>query len=187
MRALTITTAILILSTSSTSRGESHPPENSEENELCGYRIEGELAKEINTINSEAKNGMRRKNIDATIELGTRDIPVSIEFSCHTSIAPSTEISKTAKSEIEKEDSGGRYYRIVNWEKSINGKNWSGTMAYINTTFGDGEKITAPDQFFICPNESKNPCFYINIDQTIHLSTSESKRIQQILSDISMN
>ncbi|MFV3308002.1 hypothetical protein ACNFBT_22270 [Pseudomonas sp. NY15181] len=186
MRTPPTSIVIMALLFSSTSKGDLNTPEKSETKDYCGYHIEGKLAKEIINAGSETNNGIRRKTVVTTIDLGTRNIPASIEFSCYASTQPSTEENKTAKSEIEREDSGGRYYRIVNWERPIKGKNWPGTIAYVTTIFGDGEKITVPDQFFICPKKSNNPCFYINIDLTTRLSSSDSKKVQKILSDISI-
>ena len=186
LRASTITIAILTLLISSNGDGESRGPKNPEAKEFCGYGIEGKLAGKVTNINSEAKNGIRQEKINATIKLGKRQIPVSIEFSCHTSPATTTEEIRNAKSEIETEDSGGRYYRIVNWEKEIRGKNWLGTMIYVNAIFGDGEKSTIPDQFLACPKASRNPCFYINVAPSTHLSKAESMQVKKLLVDISI-
>lgn len=93
----------------------------------------------------------------------------------------------SAKLEIEKEDSGGRYYRIVNWEKEVRGKNWQGTMAYANSIFGDGEKSAIPNQFLACPKPALNPCFYIHITTPTKLSKRDLSQIINTMKDISIN
>lgn len=182
MRALDIVTATTILLLSDTSRSESRPTIKKEENNFCSYSISGKTFERIEKIESTKNNKMQTHTITTRIEVDKKQIPARINISCYIHTQPKKEPT-SAKLEIEKEDSGGRYYRIVNWEKEAQGKNWKGTIAYVKSIFGDGQVNAIPDQFLICPNTSRNPCFYINMPT--NLSRSGSRKIKNILMDIS--
>lgn len=72
------------------------------------------------------------------------------------------EISMTPREQIEQEDSGGRYYRHVAWQKRISGINWKGKAAHVNALHGDGEVL--PVNFYlVCLKVNGNPCLQINV------------------------
>jgi len=186
MKAISILIAITALFLSSTSRSESRPTIRNEENNFCGYNISGKTFERIENIESTTNNGIQKNKITTTIKTGRNLIKTDIEISCHTTSSPATTEPRGAKSEIELEDSGGRYYRIVNWEKVVQGKNWLGTMAYVNSIFGDGENSAIPNQFLACPKLAPNPCFYIHIATPTKLSKRDSTQIINSMKDISI-
>lgn len=59
-------------------------------------------------------------------------------------------------------------------------------MTYVNSIFGDGQRSATPDQFLACPKNSRNPCFYIDIDPSTPLSKREALQIKNIIKDISI-
>ncbi|WP_448683160.1 hypothetical protein [Pseudomonas nicosulfuronedens] len=186
MKAINKIIAFTVLLLSSTSRSESRPAIKNGENNFCGYNISGKTLERIENIESTTSNGIQKNKITTTIKTEKNLIKADIEISCYTTSSPTTTEPRSAKSEIELEDSGGRYYRIVNWEKEIRGKNWLGTMAYVNSIFGDGEKSAIPNQFLACPKPPRNPCFYIHIATPIQLSKRESIQIIKAMKDISI-
>lgn len=58
---------------------------------------------------------------------------------------------------IEDEDSRGRYFRNVVWERPIAGSNWSGRIAYVDYLFGDGQKSYGP-YLLMCHANGRTPC-----------------------------
>jgi hypothetical protein len=186
MKAINTLIAITVLLLSSTSRSESRPAIRNEENNFCGYNISGQTFERIENIESTTNNGIQKNKITTTIKIGRNLIKTDIEISCYTTSSPATTEPRDAKSEIEFEDSGGRYYRIVNWEKEVRGKNWLGTMAYVNSISGDGEKSAIPNQFLACPKLPRNPCFYLHITTSTKLSKRDSMQIINAMKDISI-
>lgn len=186
MNKKTILATIAIALNSATSGGESQSVIKSGKNHFCGYSISGNTLKNTKNIDSETRNGVQTNKISIIIEAGKKNIPASINISCYTAPPLTTEEPTRAKLEIEKEDSGGRYYRVVNWEKEMHGRNWVATIAYVNSIFGDGHKSAIPDQFLACPKASNNPCFYVNIDPSTPLSKRESMQIKNLIKDISI-
>ncbi|MDN6859218.1 hypothetical protein QO207_21715 [Pseudomonas sp. CAN2814] len=178
--------AISTAVTSTTSRGESPSTVEPETRKFCNYYIDGNLSRNIKNIESTTNNGIQKNKITTTIKAGKNLIKTDIEISCYTTSSPASTEPRGAKSEIELEDSGGRYYRIVNWEKEVRGKNWLGTMAYVSSIFGDGERSVIPQQFLTCPNLPRSPCFYIHISTPTQLSKGDSIQIINAMKDISI-
>ncbi|MBD9503194.1 hypothetical protein IB256_20565 [Pseudomonas sp. PDM17] len=186
MKRLIVFVAISTAIVSTTSRSESSSTADPETREFCDYTIGGNLLKNIINIESTTNNGIQKNKITTTIKTGKNLIEADIEISCYTTSSPAITEPRDAKSEIETEDSGGRYYRIVNWEKEVQGNNWLGTMAYVNSIFGDGEKSAIPNQYLVCPKLPHNPCFYIHIATPTKLSKRDSMQIINTMKDISI-
>ena len=176
---------ITALLSSSPSRGESQAAIENEKNIICGYSIRGKALNNIKNIESTTNNGIQINKISTTLLVDNKNILARINISCYNPTPHTTEEPTSAKLEIEKEDAGGRYYRIINWEKEIHGSNWQGTMTYVNSIFGDGHRSAVPDQFLACPKASNNPCFYVNIGPSTPLSKRESMQIKNLIKDIS--
>jgi hypothetical protein len=186
MKKLIIFVAVSTAIASTTSRSESPSTVEPETRKFCGYNIEGNLSENIKNVESTTSNNIQKNKISTEIKSGKNLIKADIEISCYTTSPPVTIEPRSAKSEIELEDSGGRYYRIVSWEKEVRGKNWQGTMAYVNSIFGDGEKSAIPNQFLACPKLALNPCFYIHIATPTKLSKRDSTQIINAMKDISI-
>ncbi|MDU4255988.1 hypothetical protein [Pseudomonas sp.] len=123
MRAIYIATTITALLLSNPIRGESQATTENEKNIICDYKIRGKTLNNIKNIESTTSSRIQTNKISTTIGAGDKNILARINISCYNPIPITTEESTSAKLEIEKGDFGGRYYRIVNWEKEIHGSN----------------------------------------------------------------
>jgi len=93
-------------------------------------------------------------------------------------------IPRTARDEIRAEDSGGRYFRIITWQKVYRAENFNGTIAYINSIFGDGIKTASPEYFLVCPESDDMTCFSMEVKSKFKLTKIEKKEILKLLSNI---
>lgn len=173
-------------------RGEDNFETKTEQDNYCNYSIGGKLKKISSPPKKETRNGVIIYTSEVHIKTKDKTKIGILKFSCLENSRQPFEASEettspSAAAEIENEDSGGRYYRIVNWEKPIIGQNWKGTIAYTNSSFGDNQKTLAPDFFYICPNNRITTCFSFSFSETGTLKNSEATTISQILSDIKIN
>ena len=77
----------------------------------------------------------------------------------------SSKISKssaTPRDQIAQEDSGGRYYRQVAWQRNASGINWKGQIAYADALHGDGT-VLAIDFYLLCLKVEGNVCLHIEV------------------------
>jgi len=163
-----------------------------EQDNYCNYTLGDKLKKASSPPWKETQSKVTVHALDLNIIINNKIKSGRLKFTCfenlkQTSETPEEVTSPSAAVEIANEDSGGRYYRIVSWEKPIIGQNWKGTIAYTNSSFGDNQKILTPDFFYICPNNRVTTCFSFSFSETGTLKNSEAATIPQILSDIKIN
>jgi hypothetical protein len=104
--------------------------------------------------------------------------PVNDEASTVTSTVP---LSPT---EMIKREDIGRYYRNVKWERPFNAANWKGKLAYVNSIFGDGQKMPM-HQFVICPTTHDSGCLTFEAnDGTTRLKPTEIDALVGLLETI---
>ncbi|MDR1461659.1 MAG: hypothetical protein LBI68_00710 [Azoarcus sp.] len=85
---------------------------------------------------------------------------------------------------IINEDSGGRYGRNVKWERPFNAVNWRGRVAYVDSIFGDGQKMPM-HQFVICPAPHGSACLTFEAnDGTTRLKPTEIDALLRSLETI---
>lgn len=63
---------------------------------------------------------------------------------------------------MAQEDTGGRYFKHVKWQKDVAGLNWKGRVAYADYILGDGI-ISFSSSYLICPAVKENFCVKIDI------------------------
>jgi hypothetical protein len=155
----------------------------------CGYALDKRMSDRI------SKSSLNIDDKSISIDFYLLLIPVrrpvqgKLSFSCLRT--ESTESSRyffhktTAADEISLEDSGGRYARNIVWQRKYEGDGWTGTIAYVDSVYGDEEKQTVPDYFFVCPDRDGFACFSLEIEKT-KLRKNESDRIPQLLRGITL-
>jgi len=89
----------------------------------------------------------------------------------------------TARGEIANEDSGGRYSRHVVWERRYSGSNWSGTIAYVDSIFGDGSRLRIPAYILTCPKDVGLTCFSLEFERN-DLTSEEVDEIPNLIHGI---
>ncbi|MBY4766743.1 hypothetical protein [Burkholderia ambifaria] len=89
----------------------------------------------------------------------------------------------TARGEIANEDSGGRYSRHVVWERRCSGSNWSGTIAYVDSIFGDGSRLRIPAYILTCPKDIGLTCFSLEFERD-DLTSEEVDEISNLIHGI---
>ncbi|WP_155888014.1 MULTISPECIES: hypothetical protein [Cupriavidus] len=164
----------------------------------CGYEVGPSIISRIHSFDIKELEKSSVFDFNLLIDDAGRKIHGHLSFGCHkaTSIeniesgeVNSTANSKkhnnlTAKEEIEAEDLGGRYARIVSWQRNYRADNFAGTIAYVNSLFGDGEKSAIPEYFLVCPEVPGFSCFSMEIGNINRLTKNEVFCIINILEDL---
>lgn len=183
----------IISAGNSVAKFDSNVTENlSKIKEYCRYALGDRIssavkgAEKISAADSivivfDADFSPKKRNISAKLTFGCNLVPQAVDSNDQ---YMKRDQPKTAKEEIELEDSGGRYGRNVVWERPYRGANIAGTVAYVNSVSGDRVKIRVPDFLLVCPNQPGLTCFSLEIDKEISLTKAEQEWFVMILGDI---
>lgn len=153
----------------------------------CGYVLDENISAKV-VRSSSSMNG-NVISFDFYIMMRVRSKPIhgKLSFSCFMagSAASTPDIARktTAADEIALEDSGGRYARDIAWQRAYEGKGWNGTIAYVNSIYGDQERQAISDFFLVCPNKNSFGCFWFEVIKD-KLDRKESDRIPSLLGGI---
>lgn len=153
--------------------------------EYCGYEFDRKIKRNIKKSTLNESKDYRTITFDLELNLKNRQVIGKTVFVCPTTIAHLPPQVVSARDQISLEDAGGRYARIVEWERPSQGDGWSGTAAYVNSIFGDGQRLDANDYFLICPNTPKNACFSIEFEVN-RLTAFEAMEVLNIMSHIKL-
>ncbi|WP_407971959.1 hypothetical protein ACJ51O_30050 [Burkholderia pyrrocinia] len=133
----------------------------------CGYVLGENISSKIIDSSVRVNNKVISFDFYLVMKLGGRPIRGKLSFGCFvagsSALGPSAVKKTTAADEIALEDSGGRYVRNIVWQRKYEGKGWGGTVAYVNSVYGDQERLVAPDYFLICPDAIYSPCFSFEV------------------------
>jgi hypothetical protein len=153
----------------------------------CGYILGENISSKIVDSSVNLNNGIVSFDFYLVMKLDRGVVRGKLSFSCFvagSSVSDSSVANKvTAADEIALEDSGGRYVRNIVWQKKYEGKGWGGTVAYVNSVYGDRERVRVPDYFLICPDAIYFPCFSFEVVGK-RLGKKESDRIPVVLDGI---
>jgi hypothetical protein len=161
----------------------------------CKYELSDELQKLIIKKNFKQNEKITAVDFYFLIKAKAKKIQGKMSFSCFNESSNSQKntdvktndtasvstLALTAKEIIRNEDSGGRYMRLIAWEKKINTKNWAGTVAHVNTIFGDKTKIKVPDFFLICPASLQMSCIGVELPDKLILTNLEKNFLVDFL------
>jgi hypothetical protein len=95
----------------------------------------------------------------------------------------SFEVPLSPKALIESEDAGGRYARIVAWQRRLPSKLWSADVAYVTSVMGDGHREPV-NQFLVCGKAVAKPCITAELDQRTTLTSSQQEGVLKLLGGI---
>ena len=155
----------------------------------CGYGLDEALKSKVVRRSSKIAMGSYWEESDITISVNDTAAYGRLSFSCPTSANRLTEslslYERTASEEIEREDAGGRYARIISWASDFHGHGWRGTIAHTNAIFGDGTSFPTSDFFLVCPNTIASSCFSFEIQANNKLAEGDRKAILSLLSAVS--
>jgi hypothetical protein len=153
----------------------------------CGYILGENISSKTVDSSVNINDGVISFDFYLMMKLGGSTIRGKLSFSCFVAgpsvSGSSVENKTTAVDEIALEDSGGRYVRNIVWQRKYEGKGWDGTVAYVNSVYGDRERVRVPDYFLICPDEIYFPCFSFEVVGR-RLAKKESERIPVALGGI---
>ncbi|WP_431825007.1 hypothetical protein [Burkholderia sp. F1] len=153
----------------------------------CGYEIGGSVFREVSKSVSKISDQIILLDFYVSMALEDGLIQGKLSFGCFTvgSGAFKQEGARrlTASEEIARADSGGRYSRNVVWQRKYEGNGWNGTIAYVNSVFGDQENLSIPDYFLICPDKGKLACFSFDV-LGVRLDRREIDKIPALLGGI---
>lgn len=146
---------------------------------LLGDEIEKSLVShEIITLGTEDKK-YTLFNLKIKIKINKKTSYAEIKIGCYSD--NKARPSKDPKEELKQEDSGGRYYHNIAWQRKIHGNNWEGLIAFSDYLFGDGRKIPTYN-YNICP--AKLPCFSYEIETRPSLTPKERDSAIEIIKKI---
>jgi hypothetical protein len=94
--------------------------------------------------------------------------------------------SVSAAKVVKDEDSGGRYFRNVKWERRIEAANWQGTVAYADFTFGDRQK-TKTSFYLVCEAKLQIPCFELTLQPGQQNEQPRHRRVLAFVREISLS
>lgn len=144
-----------------------------------GGEIENALiSSEMSSLGSEDKK-YTLFNLKIKIKINKKTSYANIIIGCYSE--NKTRPSKNPTEELRQEDSGGRYYHNIAWQRDIHGSNWKGLIAFSDYLFGDGEKI-ATYNYYICPIAL--PCFIYEIETEPVLTPKERDLAIEIIKKI---
>ena len=90
------------------------------------------------------------------------EVRVNIYCSAQGNPVKNSKTYATPRTLIEQEDSGGRYYRHVAWQRNVSGINWKGRIAHVDYLKGDGTAL--PKNFYmVCLEIDGNLCLEIDV------------------------
>ncbi|WP_124863257.1 hypothetical protein [Burkholderia anthina] len=133
----------------------------------CGYVLGESISSKVVDSSVGVNNEIISFDFYLVMALDKRAIRGKLSFSCfmaESGVSGSSVVNNTtAVDEIALEDSGGRYVRNIVWQRKYEGRGWDGTIAYVDSIYGDRERLTVPDYFLICPDAIHYPCFSFEI------------------------
>lgn len=157
--------------------------------EHCGYSLGDKLEKRVVQRTSRIDQGIYSEEIEVDVPLGEDFTRGRLRFSCLAKPEGAVPIlafgEKTAADEIEAEDAGGRYSRVISWQSEFFGQDWEGTIAHTNSILGDGALLPTADLFYICPRVVWASCFSLEIDSRHKITEIDRGKVISIISSVS--
>ncbi|WP_143100163.1 hypothetical protein [Variovorax sp. 770b2] len=134
----------------------------------CGLKFDRETVEKIenSSISASKIDGQNYISAEFTLKIreAKKELEARVDVYCSVQ-GDSPEISKSfvaPRDQIEQEDSGGRYYRHVAWQRNASGINWKGQVAHVDALHGDGAVL--PVNFYlICLRVKGNSCIHIDV------------------------
>jgi hypothetical protein len=145
-----------------------------------------------------SRDAARRLTVTVLLAVPDRVLSGTIAFVCpeadevnRTAVAEVSPASEPGKAEfplspkalIESEDAGGRYARIVAWQRRLPSKQWSADVAYVTSVMGDGHREPV-NQFLVCDKAVAKPCITAELDQRTTLTSSQQEGVLKLLGGI---
>ncbi|MBJ2157373.1 hypothetical protein [Variovorax sp. IB41] len=134
----------------------------------CRLRFDREIVEKIESAGIVESKVEGRNYYSAEFTLKIREARKEVEarvnvYCSAQGNSPETpKSSATPRDQIEQEDSGGRYYRHVAWQRNTSGINWKGQVAHIDALHGDGTVL--PMNFYLaCLRVEGNVCLQIDV------------------------
>lgn len=157
--------------------------------ESCGYSLDISLLDSVKSSKVSFEGDVFHAEFYVELKPVGRNLMASLSFAC---FLPGKDLSGsdedaplTARREIAEEDSGGRYARHVVWERRYSGLNWTGTIAYADSVFGDGVARKIPAYFMTCPEKVGLACFSLEFEKN-DLTSKEINEVQNLIHEISV-
>lgn len=157
--------------------------------EHCGYSLGDNLENGVVQRTSRIDQGIYSEEIEIDVPLGEDFTRGRLRFSCLAKPEGTAPIlafgEKTATEEIEAEDAGGRYARVISWQSEFFSQDWEGTIAHTNSILGDGALLPTADLFYICPRVVRASCFSLEIDSRHKVTEIDRGKVISMISSVS--
>ncbi|WP_123957975.1 hypothetical protein [Cupriavidus necator] len=162
--------------------------------QFCGYKLDRFVARRVASANVEENEISVTIRFHLHINGQRRGVPATLDFGCRKQSFPDSTSDgfaatpdshkMTAKEVIASEDSGGRYFRIVSWQRKYHASGFGGTVAYVNKIFGDGEVMSTSGLFFACPNTVGLTCYSVEVAPNFQLTRAQQMDVLNIIKSI---
>lgn len=165
--------------------------------ENCKYSLGEEIFLTISNANTSISSDavVVRFNLDIPFSRHEKNGAAELIFGCNAkqsesraenvdSVTIKLNGTTTARKEILNQDSGGRYGRVIEWQKEYQGENFRGTVAYVGSIFGDGIMMPTAEQFYVCPEVSGFVCFSLTFDESLRLTEHERLDTMKMLQHV---
>jgi hypothetical protein len=134
----------------------------------CRLRFDREIVKKMENAGIVASkiDGRDYYSAEFTLKISEEEkeleARVDIYCSAQGGFPETLKSPETPRDQIEQEDSGGRYYRHVAWQRNTSGINWKGQIAHVDALHGDGTVLPA-NFYLVCLKVEGNLCLQIDV------------------------
>lgn len=90
-----------------------------------------------------------------------------------------------ARSVIQEEDAGGRYFRHVASQRLVQSRNWRATVAVVDYVEGDAQRVRSND-VLACNADALAPCISLQVNKPLRLSNKSMKLIYSMIERIAV-
>lgn len=193
MRKLLLTVSLLLtIGTCYADADKNHADENIQAFEkdchiaLGRKQLANIVSSKVGVITSSEWGGYRDFEIILNIKLQKKVVRILLSASCYekekTKLAMVAAPLVSLRGLIASEDSGGRYFRHVAWEREIKGGNWRGDIVYLDYVFGDGQRSNL-QEFIIRRADPSEQIFHLHIDSDRKLNRKERQAVFDLIRD----
>ncbi len=157
-------------------------------NARCGYDLSG-LSPTLIAASVEPFSPSGIKVIfRLKLKSQTQRISAQLSISCADPLNNFTSDGESvpdAKSVIQDEDAGGRYFRHVASQKLVQGRNWRANVAVVDYALGDAQQVRK-NELVACNADAVSPCISLSVIKPQRLSGKDLKLAYSMIERIAV-
>lgn len=136
----------------------------------CQFEIDATLLKKMLLSANPFENslpGITTVQFDVVVRFKAKRYGAQLVFNCV--LDPAEHSPRSPSEKIDEENSGGRYFMHVAWERDYKGASWTGKLAYVDYILGDGQQNKV-HQYTVCRAPDYRACLTIEITPGVESS-----------------